>query len=179
MLKDGWSLSTVDWGKVKEKKRINAKDLVADIARLMRERVSEGPVVSLQEMQKLQAVPPALLVIEDDEIMRRSLHRIFEADGYRVHSAKDAMELTQIIHEISVDLVIVDVGLPWINGFELVGLMKSHADLKSVPVVFISGHNDVDNMKKGFAVGADDYITKPFDVVQVRQTISALLELSR
>jgi two-component system aerobic respiration control protein ArcA len=73
----------------------------------------------------------------------------------------------------------MDVGLPWINGFELATMMKSNEDLRHIPIVFLSGHADREMIQKGFSVGANDYITKPFEVDKVQKTIQTLLELSK
>jgi two-component system aerobic respiration control protein ArcA len=161
----------------KSVKITDAHELVSEIARISRERMFAQDLVNLSDAKTLETTPPSLLIIEDDDLMRRTLLRIFESEGYRVHCARDGVELSKMIDGISVDLVMVDVGLPWVNGFELVNLMKAHKDLKDVPVVFISGNSDRESIKTGFSVGADDYITKPFDVLQVRKTVASLLAL--
>jgi two-component system aerobic respiration control protein ArcA len=162
------------------KKKVNTQDLVERIAKLARERMTSTPVISFDDIKNLKSkpVPPTILLIEDDETIRKSLVRIFESVGYRVLAAQDGMELTDVLFETTIDLIILDVGLPWINGFELAQMMKEHKDLKSVPLVFISGHDDIPAMKKGFQVGAHDYIKKPFDVEKVKKTINTLLKLN-
>ena len=121
---------------------------------------------------------PTLLVVEDDETLRKALKRIFEASGYRVLAASDGSELSEVLYETYIDLIMLDVGLPWIDGFELAEMMKNHPDLNPVPIVFISGNSDQEAIKKGFFVGAHDYITKPFDIEKVKKTVDTLLELS-
>jgi len=160
-------------------KKINTKELVEKIAKLARERMTSGEVVSLTDIKnhKAKKAPPTLLVIEDDETVRRALQRIFESSGYRVLAASDGTELTDIMHETFIDLILLDVGLPWINGYELAQMMKEHSELNKVPIVFISAHNDQAAIKKGFGVGAHDYITKPFEVEKVLKTVSTLLKL--
>lgn len=158
------------------KKRLNAKDLVEKITRLARERMLAQPVVSIDSLKSFKKDQPAtLLVVEDDEIMRRSLQRIFSAEGYNVVAVQDAAELSDVLNESSIDLIILDVGLPWINGFELAELMKSHRETRSIPIVFLSGHSDQEMIRRGFSVGAHDYITKPFEVETVKKTVKALL----
>ena len=78
-----------------------------------------------------------------------------------------------------IDLIILDVGLPWINGYELAEMMKAHKDLKRIPLIFISGRvNDAD-VKRGFEVGADDYIKKPFDLEKIKKTVRTLVQLNK
>lgn len=161
-------------------KKTNVKSLVEQIARVTRERMSAAPVVSLAEIKKKKPKkpPPILLVIEDDETVRKSLKRIFEKTGYLVLAASDGPELTEVLYETAIDLIMLDVGLPWIDGYELAKMMKGHEDLRSVPIVFISGHNDHEAIKKGFRAGAHDYITKPFDIEKVKKTVDTLLKLN-
>ena len=162
------------------KKKIDTKNLVEKIAKLARERMTSGDVVSLADIKNHRSKKrtPTLLLIEDDETVRRALQRIFDTAGYRVLAAGDGTELTDVLSETYVDLILLDVGLPWINGYELAQMMKEHPDLQRVPLVFISGHGDHAAIKKGFDVGAHDYITKPFRVETVLKTVSTLLQLN-
>lgn len=127
---------------------------------------------------KNKAEPATLLVIEDDETMRAALKRIFESEGYHVITAADGTQLSSVLDNQSLDMIILDIGLPWINGFELAELMKDHADLKRIPLIFISGLTSDADVKRGFEVGADDYIKKPFDVEKIKKTVNALMKLA-
>ncbi|OFZ11635.1 MAG: transcriptional regulator PhoB-like protein [Bdellovibrionales bacterium RBG_16_40_8] len=161
-------------------KKVDIKSFVEQIARITRERMLAGPVVSLDDIKKgaPKKRPPTLLVIEDDDIVRKSLKRIFEKTGYNVLAACDGPELTEVLYDTAIDLIMLDVALPWIDGYELAQMIKEHKDLCSVPIVFISGHNDQAAIKKGFKVGAHDYITKPFDIEKVKKTVDTLLKLN-
>ena len=162
-------------------KSLDTKDFVAQIERLTKQRMSQEKVVSLDQIKGLgrtQAKPFSLLMIEDDPSVRRSLTRLFQNEGYTVHTAADATELSQILDGKAIDLILLDVGLPWINGFELAELMKCHKDLKKIPLIFISGHTTEADVKKGFQMGADDYIKKPFNIENVRRTVRTLLHLA-
>lgn len=162
------------------KKKVDTRELVEKIAKLTRERILADPVVPLEEIKKSQcsAQPPTLLIIDDDETIRRSLQRLFDQQGYKVLAAGNGAELSHVIGDTAIDLIMLDVGLPWLNGYEIATMMKEHEDLKSVPLVFISGHSDMEAIKKGFRVGAHDYITKPFDIEKVKKTVETLLKLS-
>ncbi|MEK6556320.1 MAG: response regulator, partial [Bdellovibrionota bacterium] len=113
------------------------------------------------------------------ESIRRALRSIFESEGYKVIVAQDATELSDVFDDYSnsIHLILLDVGLPWVNGFELAEMMKEHKDIKKIPIVFLSGHSDQEMIRRGFSVGADDYITKPFELETVKRTIRTLLEL--
>ncbi len=167
--------------KDRPKKKINARDLVEKIEILTRKRIMAEEVVSLQSLHNLKKKPEVttILVVEDDESMRRALRRIFESEGYKVIVAQDATELSDVFDDYSnsIHLILLDVGLPWVNGFELAEMMKEHKDIKKIPIVFLSGHSDQEMIRRGFSVGADDYITKPFELETVKRTIRTLLEL--
>jgi two-component system aerobic respiration control protein ArcA len=162
-------------------KKIETKDLFAKIEKITKERLAEQKVVSLQQFRQMKHLtePPTLLVIEDDETMRKALSRIFEDEGYKVITAADGTQLAKVLDDSPLDMIILDIGLPWINGFELAQLMKEHRDLKAIPLIFVSGRTSEADIKKGFAVGADDYITKPFDVDKIKKTVNTLMRLSK
>jgi two-component system aerobic respiration control protein ArcA len=158
------------------KKRLYAKDLIESITKLARERMLAEPVISINSLKGMKKSQPAtILVVEDDDIMRKSLHRIFSSDGYNVLVAENATELSEVLAESSIDLILLDVGLPWVNGFELAEMIKNHRETKSIPIVFLSGHSDQEMIRKGFSVGAHDYITKPFEIDTVKKTVKTLL----
>lgn len=144
--------------------------------------MSEQPIVELDQFRAAHKKlhPTNILVIEDDETQRHSLKKILEADGYVVKLAADATELSHVLdQENEIHLIIMDVGLPWINGFELAQMIKDHNDLKRIPLVFLSGQADPEDIEKARAVDADDYIKKPFDIEYFRARIKELLDLSQ
>ncbi len=158
------------------KKKINARDLVQKIEALTRNRILAQEVVSIDQFKK-RPVAQTILVVEDDDILRKSLIRIFETEGYKVLAVQDAAELSEVLENSSIDLILMDVGLPWVDGFELAEMMKAHIETRRIPIVFLSGHSDKEMIRRGFSVGADDYITKPFEVESVKKTIRTLLDL--
>lgn len=161
------------------KKSISTEDLVKKIEKLTKERLAKESVVSLDEYRNLKKTKDTktLLIIEDDETMRTALRRIFESDGYKVKTAADGTQLSSVLDDSPIDLLILDVGLPWINGFELAKLLKEHKDLKEIPLIFVSGKTSELDVKRGFQMGADDYIKKPFDIDQIKKTVATLLKL--
>ena len=161
-------------------KKINTKDLVDKIEKMTKARIASEPVVSLDQFRdaKKKLTPKNLLIIEDDESMRSAYQRVFMSEGYSLKMAADATELSKVLDDEMIDLIILDVGLPWVNGFELAQLLKDHKDLKKIPLVFVSASATNDDMKRAFEIGADDYIKKPFDVEKLKKTISTLLKLN-
>lgn len=160
-------------------KRIDAKDLIDKIEKLAKERIAASDVIDLKSLRGLKEKKErrSVLVIEDDATMRAVLKRILEGDGLEVKLAADGTELGQALGEMAVDLILLDVGLPWINGIELAKLLKEHEAFKEIPLVFISGKTSEFDIKRGFEAGADDYITKPFEIDNVKKTVQTLLRL--
>lgn len=159
-------------------KKFITSDLINKIEKLTKQRMSEQPVVSLDQFRDAHKKmnPKNILVIEDDETQRQSLKRIFEAEGYGALLAADSAELTAILdEEREIHLILMDIGLPWINGFELAEMMMQHPDLKKLPLVFLSGQAEQEDYDKARQVGAADYIKKPFDVEKLKNVVSKLL----
>lgn len=163
------------------KKKINAQDLISKIEKITKARMASGDVVQLDSFRDLKkkVEPKTILVIEDDETMRAAMKKIFEMDGFTVRLAADGTELSTVLESgASPDLILLDIGLPWLNGFELGQLLKEHKDLKKIPLVFVSGKTGEEDIKKAFEIGADDFIKKPFEIEKLKKTVSALLKIS-
>lgn len=161
-------------------RKINTKDLVNKIEKLTKERMGKPDVIQMDDIRKLRErkIQRTILIIEDDETIRSALRRVFENEGYRVLAAADGTQLSTVLDDAPVDLIMLDIGLPWINGYELAEMMKSHDDLKEIPLVFLSARTSEADVKRGFDVGADDYIKKPFDIEKVKRTVNTLIHLA-
>jgi two-component system aerobic respiration control protein ArcA len=162
------------------KKKINARDLINKIEKIAKARMAQESVVQLDHFRDLKnkMEPKVILVIEDDETMRSALKRIFEMDGFIVKLAADGMELSGILDDVSPDLILMDIGLPWLNGFELAQMLKEHKELKKIPLVFVSGKTSDEDLKRAFEIGADDFIKKPFEIEKLKKTVATLLKIS-
>ncbi len=159
-------------------KKFITSDLIKKIERLTKQRMSEQPIVSLDEFRGAHKKmnPQNILVIEDDETQRLSLKRILEAEGYTPLIAADSAELTALLdEEKDIHLILMDIGLPWINGFELAEMLKEHQELKKLPLVFLSAQAEQEDFDRARQVGAADYIKKPFDIEKLKAVISEQL----
>ena len=160
-------------------KKFITSDLIKKIERLTKQRMSEQPIVSLDEFRGAHKKmnPLNILVIEDDETQRLSLKRILEAEGYTAYIAADSAELTALLdEEKDIHLILMDIGLPWINGFELAEMMKEHPELKKLPLVFLSAQAEPEDFERARQVGAADYIKKPFDIEKLKAVIAEQLK---
>ncbi len=159
------------------KRPFGEKSFAKQVAALNKRAVAQTKVVSLDDYRSAAKSTEAktILVVDDELVMRNAIKRVFEKDNYRVLVAKDAMELSKIIEDTRLDLVLLDINLPWVDGYELCRLLKSHPTLKHLPVAFISGNKTEEDIRKGFDAGCDEYITKPFEVDEIQKTVSDLL----
>lgn len=159
------------------KKTFGDKSFTRQVAALNKKAVAQNKVVSLDEYRAVSKRVEAqtILIVDDEVVMRNAIKRIFEKENYRVLMAKDAMELSKILEDTRLDLILLDVNLPWVDGYELCQLIKGHPMLRHIPVAFVSGNKTEEDIRKGFEAGADDYITKPFEVQDIEKTVANLL----
>ncbi|MBI4041832.1 MAG: response regulator [Deltaproteobacteria bacterium] len=160
-------------------KAVQTKKLAQEIERIKKKKILTKKVVSLADYRSLHAEtsPRHILVVDDDESTRNVLKRLFEKEGFDVLLAPEASELVKILEKQEVELILLDINLPWVNGFELCKLLKQQTDLKDVPIVFISGRKSEVDKKHAFQLGAHDYITKPFNIQEVTDTVKTLLHI--
>ena len=117
-----------------------------------------------------------LLLIEDDAALRLGLARQLEGDGYRVDQAADGEEGLFQAREYPVDLAIVDLGLPKLNGLTVVQRLR--ADGRTIPILILTARGMWQDKVVGLEAGADDYLVKPFEYPELAARIKALLRRS-
>lgn len=116
-----------------------------------------------------------ILVVDDEEPIRDNLCRFLRLEGHLVDSATDGLQALQQLAGQSYDLVLCDVMMPNCNGFELLAHMQANTVWRSIPLVFLSASAEPEKLEEGLAMGARQYITKPFNLLDLRNTIHQLL----
>lgn len=116
-----------------------------------------------------------LLLIEDDQDVADMLHTYFGAYDYELMHADQGRNGIQFARERIPDMILLDVMLPDIDGFSVCSELRQTAVTRYIPVIFLTFRNDRANRMHGLGLGADDYITKPFDVDELRLRIQAAL----
>jgi len=114
-----------------------------------------------------------ILVVEDDPQLGPSLKKGLEGNKYAVDLASDGREALSMGLVVPYDLVILDVLLPYLNGFEVCGQLRNYR--RTMPILLLTALDDVDNRIKGLDLGADDYLTKPFAFGELEARVRALL----
>ena len=116
-----------------------------------------------------------ILIIDDEPALRMGLAAKIKRQGYDVVTANDGRQGLQVAQSVLPDLILSDVMMPPPNGFELRRLMSQDPLLASIPFIFLTARNGVDDRVTGIRDGADDYISKPFEVDELLARIEAVL----
>ena len=117
-----------------------------------------------------------LLLVEDNEASRDALARRLERRGYRVLLAGDGQQAVAIVRDAAPNLVLMDLGLPLVDGWEATRRLKADAATRHIPIIVLSAHALTDDRDRALAVGSDDFDTKPIRFPQLLEKIEALLE---
>jgi adenylate cyclase len=120
-----------------------------------------------------------ILVVDDDPINRQMLTRLLEQDGYRVDTASDGERGLEMLQADPFDIVLLDLVMPGIDGYEVLTRIKADEALKHLPVLMITAVDDVGSAARCIEAGAEDYLPKPFDAVVLRARINASLSRKR
>jgi two-component system sensor histidine kinase/response regulator len=120
-----------------------------------------------------------LLVVDDDAANREVLCRRLERQGHDVQIASSGRDAMRILGEAAYDLVLLDIMMPEMDGYEVLGRIKSDSTLQHIPVIMISALNELQSVVRCVEAGAEDYLTKPFNATLLKARIGASLEKKR
>jgi len=116
--------------------------------------------------------PPTILLVDDEEAVQKLLAFPLERDGYRVVQARDGEEALRVFGEHRIDLVVLDLMLPKLDGIEVCKRLRAESH---VPIIMLTARDDEVDKVLGLELGADDYITKPFSIREFRSRVKAAL----
>ncbi len=123
---------------------------------------------------------PMKVLIIDDDVDSLAIARLrLEKDGYIIHSAENGADGLEKARAENPDLILLDVQMPGKSGYEVCEELKSDSELCNIPVIFLSAADDVSEKVKGLDLGAVDYVTKPFDIFELRARVRAALRTKR
>lgn len=113
-----------------------------------------------------------ILITEDSPTMRSLLISTIEAmEDFEIVEAGSGFEALRLLPRENVDLIITDINMPDINGLELISFVRSNPNYRSIPLFIISTESSEKDMEKGLALGANEYLTKPFNPVRLQELI--------
>ncbi|WP_411168266.1 response regulator transcription factor [Clostridium sp. MB05] len=118
-----------------------------------------------------------ILIVEDDKNLRRLMEVFLKQNGYEVFLAQDGEKAIEIFEDKHIDLIVCDIMMPKVNGYQLVkDLRNSNYDL---PILMVTAKETIEDKRKGFLVGVDDYMVKPIDLDEMILRVKALLRRAK
>jgi CheY-like chemotaxis protein/class 3 adenylate cyclase len=132
-----------------------------------------------EEPSGRREAPGSILIVEDNEMNRDVLARRLERQGHTITTAEDGRRGLELLREREFDLVLLDLMMPGMNGYQVLQYVKADRALQSIPVIMISALDELESVVRCIEAGAEDYLTKPFDPVLLQARIDACLEKKR
>ncbi len=119
-----------------------------------------------------------ILLVDDEPSILLSLEFLMEQEGYDVHTATDGDEALQSVREELPDLILLDIMMPKRDGFEVCQMIRANPKWKETKIILLTAKGREVDQEKGLALGADDYITKPFATQELIKKVNMILESS-
>ncbi len=122
---------------------------------------------------------PTVLVVEDEPAQREVLAYNLEAEGFAVSKAENGEEALLLVDEMAPDIIVLDWMLPNVSGIEVCRRLKMRPDTRSVPIIMLSARSEEVDRVRGLETGADDYVVKPYSVVELMARVRSQLRRTR
>ncbi len=120
-----------------------------------------------------------ILIVDDDPFARESIEALLFKEGYHLTFAEDGHQALKKAGEIIPDLILLDVMLPDMDGFEVCQKIRNDPVLFEIPIIFITALDDRDSLHEGIRAGADDFLSKPYDRTELRLRVKTITRLDR
>lgn len=114
----------------------------------------------------------SILIVDDNELNLKLIDHVLKLHGYDIHTASNAKEALVELAKFTPNLILMDLQLPEINGFELTKLIKNNSNYKNIPIVAVTALAMKGDEEKALAAGCDGYITKPIDIETIHLTVA-------
>jgi diguanylate cyclase (GGDEF)-like protein len=137
-------------------------------------RTHRGTYIALNPAAQ-QPTMPKILVIEDEEMVRRALSQLLKHMKYETLEAPNGAAGVQVAHDQKPDLVLCDVNMPQMDGHSVLKKLRQDPETNSIPFIFLTGNSEKEDLRKGMNLGADDYLTKPVSLEELRKAIEVRL----
>jgi DNA-binding response OmpR family regulator len=118
---------------------------------------------------------PKVTIVDDDRDTRALLSLALESEGFEVSAAANGLRLISSLQLKRPDIILMDVNMSWIDGFELCKAVKKNEQFRDIPVVFVSGRGEPEDKRRGREAGAADYFVKPLDLNALINRLRALI----
>ena len=127
----------------------------------------------------MAAPQPVILVVEDEPAQREVLSYNFAAEGFSVTTAENGEEALLLVGEVQPDIIVLDWMLPNVSGIEVCRRLKSRAETRAIPVIMLSARSEEVDRVRGLETGADDYVIKPYSIVELMARVRTQLRRTR
>jgi two-component system alkaline phosphatase synthesis response regulator PhoP len=128
-----------------------------------------------ERIVSLSDVREKILIVDDEVDALTALKVALESDGYNVIEALDGFEGISKAKSETPDVILLDIMMPGMDGFEVCRRLKSDPQLSSIPVIMLTAKGEVDDKVEGLEMGADDYVTKPFNLKELKARIKSVI----
>ena len=120
---------------------------------------------------------PIILIVDDNKKNLQFLGNLLEEYDYQLFFAQNGEQALDFVKDTKPDIILLDVMMPGINGFEVCKIIKKQEQHKDIPIIFLTAKSQINDILEGFEVGGSDYVTKPFNSAELLSRINAHLEL--
>jgi len=127
----------------------------------------------------MSVIQPTVLIVEDEMAQREVLGYNLEADGFRVIKAEDGEEALLLVAEEMPDIVVLDWMMPNLSGIEVCRRLKSRPDTRGIPIIMLSARSEEVDKVRGLETGADDYVVKPYSIIELMARVRTQLRRVR
>ena len=126
----------------------------------------------------MSAEQKLVLIVDDEAPNRKLLEQLLPLEGYQVISAADGVEALNAVETQRPDMILLDVMMPELDGFEVAKKLKANKDTAGIPIIMLTALNDQSSKIKGLAAGAEDFLSKPFDRTELSIRLRNLIRLA-
>ncbi|MBC7133333.1 MAG: phosphate regulon transcriptional regulator PhoB [Roseovarius sp.] len=127
----------------------------------------------------MPADQPTVLLVEDEPAQREVLGYNLEADGFRVLTASNGEEALMMVAEMPPDIIVLDWMMPNVSGIEVCRQLKTRSETRAIPIIMLSARSEEVDRVRGLETGADDYVVKPYSLVELMARVRAQLRRTR
>ena len=123
--------------------------------------------------------PPTILIVDDQPSVRTVLDGVLAGEGYQLVFAHDGLEALKMVAELTPDLILLDVMMPQMDGFEVCTRLRANPKVAEVPIIMLTALDDHQSLLRGIEAGADDFLSKPFNHAELQSRIRTITRLNR
>ncbi|MFD0868492.1 ATP-binding protein [Paenibacillus residui] len=174
-----FSLQISDSAAAQEESKTGVLKSIDDARTVLAAASEAGSISSLQPGQENQSDPSRILVVDDDPVNLNVIYNILSSEGFDITAVTSGSEALSMLDTKEWDLVISDVMMPNMSGYELARSIRERYPVTELPILLLTARNRPEDIANGFLSGANDYVTKPADALELRSRVHALTEVRK